>query len=175
MSSNLRLAAGGAVVALVALGLLGLPQILPPALADEQPGKILLGTMDGLLGKPIDVAGLIKYDIIMEPSVVTDVVRTRTVRKIGFGRTEFVEIVTTPSGVYSSDALASPHIQYPGVHKQRQGAPRGRLALWADGQGWAAHQAIDAGSFVSLIPFEGGQLLLGEDGNCLFVGKSAYC
>lgn len=175
MSTNLRRVAGGSIIGLLAAGMLALPAVLPPALAEEQPAKTLLGSMDELVPKRFDVGNLVKYDITMEPSVVTDVVSTRTVRKIGFGRTEFVEIVTTPSGVYSSDGLASPHIRYPGIHKEWKGTPEGRLALWTNGKGWTAFKEMNAGSFISIIPFEGGQLVLSDEGNCVFVGKAAYC
>ena len=42
-----------------------------------------------------------------------------TVRKIGYGQTSIVNIITTSSGVYSSDALTSPHVLYPGIHVEQ--------------------------------------------------------
>ena len=45
----------------------------------------------------------------------TDVQRTQIVKKIGFGQRTIVAIVTTPSGTYSSDAITSPYVRYPGI------------------------------------------------------------
>ena len=45
-----------------------------------------------------------------------DVQRTASVTKIEHGRKSNVSIVTTLSGTYSSDAITSPHVLYPGIH-----------------------------------------------------------
>lgn len=173
MSTTVRIVAGGALAALLA-GLLVFPY-LPQANADEEPDGTPLDAARQLWSPRFDPDNLAKYDFSVEPSVDELVVNTRTVRKIGYGRTQVVEIVTTPSGVYSSDGLASPHIRYPGIHKRWKGAPHGGLALWTDGNGWTAHKGIDAGSFVTLDAFDGGELLVTEEGGCVFVGKAAYC
>jgi hypothetical protein len=166
--------AGGAIAALL-VGLLVFPSLLPPAIADEEPAKALLSSMDELLPPRFDPDSLAKYDFTVEPGVSEAVIDTRTVRKIGYGRTQFVEIVTTPSGVYSSDGLASPYIRYPGIHKQWKGIPHGRLALWTKGKGWTAYNEVSAGSFVSISAFEGGELLTTEDGSCVLFDRAAYC
>lgn len=173
MSITTRIAAGGALAALLA-GLALVPQ-LPPARADEASAGAPSSTAGGLFSPSFDPDDLVKFDFMVEPGVSETLISTTTVRKIGFGRTRLIEIVTTPSGVYSSDGLASPHIRYPGIHKQWKDAPHGRLALWSDARGWEAHTAIDAGSFVTLVPFTGGAMLMTEDGGCLFVGAAAYC
>lgn len=175
MSDYLRYITGSSIVGLLAAGMLAVPNLLPPALADEEPAKTLLSTSDELWPPRFDTDNLVKYDLTIEPSVSTDVVKTRTVRKIGYGRTEFVEIVTTPTGTYSSDGLASPHIRYPGIHKELKRTFRGHIALWSGGDGWVAFKEIDAGSFVSITPFEGGQLVTSDEGNCVFVENAAYC
>lgn len=173
MSSYLRYIGGGAVIGALAAGLLAVPSLLPPVLADDAPAKTLLSAAGETWPPGFDTDNLVKYDYTIEPGVSTDVVKTRTVRKIGYGRTELVDIYTTPTGTYSSDGLSSPQIRYPGIRKDLKRAPWGRIALWADG--WTVFREIDAGSFVSVIPFEGGQLVTSEDGNCVFVGKAAYC
>ncbi|HVZ94602.1 MAG TPA: hypothetical protein VG797_08830 [Phycisphaerales bacterium] len=104
----------GAIGALTA-GLLVLPSWLPPAVAEEQPMKTLLSSANELMPIPFDTDSLAKYDITYDDSVSTDVVRTQTVKKIGYGAVETVTIVTTPSGTYSSDALTSPYVKYPGI------------------------------------------------------------
>lgn len=175
MSDFLRLASGGSIVGILTIGMLSIPSILPAAIAEEEPAKTMLSTMDELFPPPIDTRNLVKFDITIEPSVSTDIVNSRTVRKIGFGRTEFVSIVTTPTGTYSTDGLASPHMRYPGIHKEMERAPIGGLALWTGASGWAVFEEVDARSFVSIAPFKGGQLVLSDQGNCVFVGRSAYC
>jgi len=175
MSDYLRFITGGSIIGLLAAGMLAAPSLLPPALADEEPARTLLSTKDELWPPRFDTDILVKFDFTVEPSVSTDVVKTRTVRKIGYGRTEFVEIFTTPTGTYSSDGLASAHIRYPGIHKEPKRASLGQIALWSGGLGWVAFKEIDAGSFVTITPFEGGQLVTSDEGNCVFIGEAAYC
>jgi hypothetical protein len=175
MSDYLRFITGGSIVGLLAAGMLALPSLLPAALADEEPAKSALSSKDELWPPRFDTSKLVKFDFDIEPSVVTDVVSTQTVRKIGFGKTEFVEVITTPSGTYSTDGLTSSHIRYPGIHKELKRTSPGHIAFWSGSTGWVAFKAIDAGSFVSITPFAGGQLVTSDAGNCVFVGKSAYC
>lgn len=175
MSDYLRLITGGSIFGLLAAGMLSIPSILPAAIAEEEPAKTMLSAMDELFPPPIDTSNLVKFDITIEPSVSTDVAKTRTVRKIGFGRTEFVSIVTTSTGTYSTDGVASPYLRYPGIHKELKRRPVAGIALWSHRDGWAVFKEVDAGSFVSIAPFKGGQLVLSDQGNCVFVGRSAYC
>lgn len=72
----------------------------------------------------IDLANLVfmdgnAYSVTYEDTVSRTATATAVVRKIEYGRTSFVNIVTTSSGVYSSDAMTSPHIRYPGVHVEQ--------------------------------------------------------
>lgn len=55
------------------------------------------------------------YEVSFDASISDQVTSTGTVRKIGFGKETLVTIVTTPSGTYSTDGFASPHVLYPGV------------------------------------------------------------
>lgn len=175
MSDYLRILTGGSIIGLLAAGILAVPSILPPALADDEPARPLLSTADELFAPRFDTSNLVKYDFTIEPSVSTDVVKTRTVRKIGYGKTEFVEIFTTPGGTYSSDGLASPHIRYPGIHKQLKRSLDGHIAFWSGSRGWTVFKEIDAGSFLTITPFEGGKLITTEDGNCVVVELSVHC
>jgi hypothetical protein len=174
MSDYLRLITSGSILGLLAAGMLALPSLLPSALADEEPAKTLLSSMDELWPPRFDTDNLVKYDFTIEPSVSTDVVKTRTVRKIGYGRTEFVEIYTTPTGTYSSDGLASPHIRYPGIHKELKRSVIGEIALWSGG-GWQVVREMNAGSFVTITPFKGGKLITTEDGSCVVTKGAARC
>ena len=106
---------------------------------------------------------------------------TSTVSKVGFGRVTTVRITTTASGVYSSDAMISPHIRYPGVHVQRvrpQTADAGggsQLAYWSPGYGWIPSPPLAAGSFVLIAPFSGGVMLHSPEGSCALFEGMAIC
>ncbi len=77
----------------------------------------------------------------------------------------------TASGVYSTDGLASPHVQYPGIIKEPRPSPPAGLWFWT-GRQWVASVPVDADSFVTIMPLDGGTT---EDGNCVAVEDSVYC
>ena len=82
------------------------------------------------------------------PAVSRAVQNVQTIRKIGYGNVTTVSIVTTPSGVYSSDGLASPHVLYPGI-EAKPDARKGFATLFAlIGGAWTPFSAERAGSFV---------------------------
>ena len=110
------IALGGTIGALVA-GSLAAPQFMA-AVADEalEPVERVASTIDQLFGPgTIDSRAFVKYDIIVDDSVSTEIKSSRVVKKIAHGRTSTVEIVTTPTGTYSTDGLLSPHVRYPGI------------------------------------------------------------
>jgi hypothetical protein len=140
------LAAG--LIGLAVAGSFAVTSMLPAALADDEPWRTVLSTEEELL--PDDpLPAFFKPRWTIEPSVNTDVVKQQTVRKIGYGRTEFVDIVTTPTGTYSSDALASPYVRYPGIHDTETEAG-GVFAIW-DGSEWTSLDAGGARSFAVII------------------------
>ena len=150
--------------------------LLPVAIADELPARTLLGTADELWPQPIDVAGLVKPEFTVEPTVATEVLHSGTVRKIGYGRTSFVTIAETATGTYSSDGMASPHVRYPGIHRAAAGGDGPRpagLKLWT-GEAWLAVEG-GGGSFVALNGFPGGDLLTTGAGSCAVLGNAIYC
>jgi hypothetical protein len=165
----------GGLLGLLVAGALALPSMLPPALADE-PVRTMLKTGKELLpGDPLPE--FVKPDWEIESWVSTDVQSRQTVRKIGYGRTEFVDIVTTSTGTYSSDGLASTYIRYPGIHGTHLTADGGPalVGLWS-GRGWTLVRALDAKSFVTIVPIDGGKTFVHEDGACVFMkGGSVYC
>jgi hypothetical protein len=165
----------GTVIGALAAGMLAVPSLLPPAWADEPPMSTLLSTADELWPRPFDTSRLVKFDHIVEPSVSTEVLSSSTVRKIGYGRTEFVSIARTPTGTYSSDGLASPHVRYPGIHAtSREGRSIGEIRLWVGG-GWRVALPLEAGSFTAVTRFPGGRLLTTPRGQCAFVGDIVQC
>jgi hypothetical protein len=103
----------GALAGLVA-GAIAAPAFFPAAFAAE-PQKHLLDTTAEMFPKPFNPKSLKKFDIVVDDSVSTKPLRTEVVSKIGFGHRSLVAIVTTSSGTYSSDAIASPYVRYPGI------------------------------------------------------------
>ena len=103
----------GAVAGLIA-GAIAAPAFFPAAFAAE-PQKHLLDTASEIFPKAFDPSSLRKFDIVVDDSVSTKPLRTQVVSKIGFGRRSTVAIVTTSTGTYSSDAIASPYVRYPGI------------------------------------------------------------
>ncbi len=53
------------------------------------------------------------YQVNFDASVSTQVLSSNVIRKIEFG--SLVSVVSTPSGVYSTDGFASKNVLYPGV------------------------------------------------------------
>jgi hypothetical protein len=106
-------AISGGLAALIA-GALASPAFFPGAFADE-PQHSLVKTAGEIFPKAFDPSTLKKFDVTFDNSVSTKVSRTQIVHKIAFGQKSDVAIVTTPSGVYSSDALTSPYVRYPGI------------------------------------------------------------
>ncbi|MEO6395364.1 MAG: hypothetical protein ABIO40_05590 [Devosia sp.] len=146
MSDTLRAIAICGLVGACAAGLLALPAFLPSAMANEQPLKTLLSAKDELFPKLFDPRTLAKYDVVLDPSVSTDVLSTQTVKKIGFGQVTIVTIIKTPTGTYSSDAVTSPYVQYPGIEVSRKSWARQFEDLGITG--WAPAYS---GSFVVLL------------------------
>lgn len=133
-------AAAGAVFA----GGLAAPNVL--AQATTEPLRSAGKTAEDLFPAPFDASKLRKYAITLDDSVSTDVLSRRTVTKISFGRKSVVSIVTTPSGTYSSDAITSPNIRYPGIEV----GPRRWGDVWAVRDAEALPVSITIGSFTYL-------------------------
>lgn len=180
-SQTLRSIVLGGLIGVVVSGGLALPTILPPAMAQDEPMRTIVETMEPReTPKVIDGEAFVKPDWTMadgdvvEPWVSTDAISYSTVRKVSFGRTEFVQIATTSTGVYSSDALESAHVRYPGIHDgQSDGAAIGTIEIW-DG-GWKIIRPLSAGSFVSVLPFKGGRLLMLDGNVCVRTRYGLSC
>ena len=162
---NFRVAAAMAIGFGGVAFLFALPTLLPPALANEEPARTLLSSASEIFPPPFDFGGLAKYTYDVAPSVSTEALKESTIKKIGYGNTEFVHVLQTPSGTYSSDALQSPYVEYPGIIKKRVGGSAG-LAFWSNGH-WVMQKTLSAGSFVTITKFDGGQLVVTDDGMCV--------
>lgn len=107
------------------------------------------------LPSTIDFSKLLRIgddqSIALASTVSTDVKKVSTIRKIGYGRETIVRIVTSASGTYSTDGLASPYVRYPGVTVSRAvvGNTSGYATLNGD-SAWHKLTFPDAGSFVTI-------------------------
>ncbi len=86
------------------------------------------------------------------PTVSRDVLNVSTIRKIGYGHVSNIDIVTTPSGVYSSDGVASTHVLYPGVESSPSAKSGMGMILALVGGGWMPLHFVQGGSFTYFGP-----------------------
>ena len=151
------------------------PQVLASDTAQavaEVPMAVLDKTVRDFLPPAVDTDALLKWDFVADPGIAREPIRQSTVTKIAFGRVVTVDVVETASGIYSSDAMVDPHIRYPGITRTRKAAQR--LAVW-DGFGWAESGAMSAGSFLTITPFDGGNLVVSDDGMCVVRRSGSDC
>ncbi|MEO8756739.1 MAG: hypothetical protein ABI398_03145 [Devosia sp.] len=140
-------AISGSLAALVGLAMVS-PALFPAAFANE-PQSRLLKTAKDIFPSPFDPKKLRKYDVVFDASVSTEVQRTQIVRKIAFGQKSTVLIVTTPSGTYSSDALTSPYVRYPGIDvTPRQAGHDFSFSAFSSRFGTGTSSRISSGSFI---------------------------
>lgn len=147
MRVEFRTVAISAVAALAIAGGLASPVLFPQAFANE-PQHQLVRTAKDIFPPPFDPSKLKKFDIELADTVSTEPLRTQYVKKIAFGRPTTVTIITTSSGTYSSDAITSPHVLYPGIDVARKhGGARFHLATSSTPRGTFTWTVISSGSF----------------------------
>ena len=115
------------------------------------------------------------FAIGTEPSVSLEPLSSATVRKIGYGWTTFVNVVTTSSGTYSTDGLISPHVRYPGVYTERLNLhflPFAGIYGWSRLTGWTAIPLFAANSFGYLDTSEPAR---SEQGVCIADTETGGC
>ncbi|HHG89221.1 MAG TPA: hypothetical protein ENJ90_01905 [Devosia sp.] len=73
------------------------------------------------------------YSVSFDPGVSSEVLSSALVQKIAFGKESWVSIATTTSGTYSTDALASNNVLYPGVTVSQLAGSGGSGVLTGNG------------------------------------------
>jgi hypothetical protein len=126
----------GAVCA-TAIAAIG-PGMVIEAFADESPVGI-------------DPSSLVRfedrdYNVDYDDWVATDPLSTVRVKKVEAGRVSYVTITTTATGTYSTDAMFSRHVQYPGISVEQIEPSRNRFSYWTNGE-WSSFSTVNAGSF----------------------------
>lgn len=163
----------GGAIGIGGVLMLSMPNILPAAIAEEEPGRTLFSTPDELWPPAFNPDRLMRWSYYVQPGVSIDPLKETVVRKIAFGRSSFVNVMQTESGVYSTDGLASPNIQYPGIVKQPRREAKAGVWFWGDNR-WVAAAPFSAGSFAAITPLNGA-VLPTEPGNCIAAGERVYC
>jgi len=171
---SLRLLISLSTAFVVGAGVFAVPAI--PAIAQESASTHLASADDG--------DGFVRFEQPGREATFStvrnrDVVSRAAVTKIGFGKTSTVDILTTPAGSYSSDAVFSPNVRYPGVNiRPTQSASNagGLLSFWQRGLGWISMPLSGANSFVLLTrPSKDSKLITTEEGNCFVNGNGVFC
>jgi acetyl esterase/lipase len=144
----------GALSGTAATMVFALPSLIPLAWAHEQPISTLQTAKHQALKLFDRDNDLFKPQWSTEPSVSQEVASSYEIRKIEAGKTSFVQVVNTPSGVYSSDALDSPHVRYPGIHRDKD--REFDAIAYLSGGGWIGIKLRDADSFRALVPMPSG-------------------
>ncbi len=172
----------GALAGTAAAGGLALIPVLPAAFAQsvsDLSAPALIPSPPR--GTAIDPDTLVRfkdrdYSVTYEDWVDTTPLERVTVRKIAFGKMTTVTVTSTDSATFSSEALFSPHIRYPGVTVTP--VPRAgdgiAVAYWSDG--WVATTLLDAQSFIYVAPGPLGDGVLTTDRRtCTFGANYAQC
>lgn len=122
------------------------------ALAAIGPGVIVQAFGDDNVINGIDPSRLVRYEerdyvVDYDDWVATDPLSTTRVKKVEAGKVSYVTITTTATGTYSTDAMFSPHVQYPGI--QVAPAPDdtyNRFSYWGGGS-WLSFGSRGGNSF----------------------------
>ena len=147
----------GAALGTGIAGALTIPMWIPAVMASEPVQVITEAAQTAMTPAPLFEAddfvkmtdGDVRYTARADGTVSTEVSGTQTVKKIGFGEVSTVTIVTTPTGVYSSDAIFSPNVRYPGISVTAEPTFAGVLRDLEKIEGLSV--PIYDGSFVVLI------------------------
>lgn len=121
------------------------------AIAAIGPGMVLQAFGDEMAINGVDAASLVKYEdreyaVDYDDWVATDPLSTTRVKKVEAGRVSYVTITTTATGTYSTDAMFSNHVQYPGISVEPAEPNRNFFRFWTNGR-WSAFSTGTAGSF----------------------------
>lgn len=128
--------------------------------------------------QPIDFSNLIrigddKFEASYSGQFSDEVESVRTVRKIGFGKVEEVSIVTTASGTYSTDGLATRRVRYPDIDTRRADPEGLTGATWDRHFGWMPSSFAAAHSIVTFGGIKGGGYFKSGNGSTCFRTRGA--
>lgn len=116
------------------------------------PGMVLEALADEFAPSGVDAASLVKFEghdyvVDYDDWVATDPLTAVRVKKVEAGKVSYVTITTTASGTYSTDAMFSNHVQYPGISVTDAEPGRNFFRYWTNGR-WSSFSTGTAGSFI---------------------------
>ncbi len=116
------------------------------------------------------------YDVQYEDWVDTTPITKSRIKKVEFGRTSYVDITTTATGTYSTDAMFSDHIQYPGieVNEVPWHTASAISVLGLGGRHWVALRLARGNSYVH-IRSRGHTTISGNGVTCFFSRLTTSC
>lgn len=129
------------------------------ALAASGPGWVGKAFADEFAGPSIDPSRLVRfrdvaYTVDYDASVSTEALASARVKKVEAGKVSYVDITTTATGVYSSEAMFSPHVKYPGIEVDRAPYPynegTNRFSYWSNGS-WTSFSTTPGHSYFYMV------------------------
>ena len=149
-----QLVLGVAVTAAVS-GLLTSPLWLRSAMATDVVTDVAEATEQvQTIAPALDLSNLVKFEgreyaVSYEDGAVSEPLSVTRIKKVEYGQVSYVDVATTVSGTYSSEALFSPHVKYPGILVVPTGEPEAEFhfSSWSATEGWTAMSVTPAGSF----------------------------
>lgn len=125
------------------------------ALAFTGPGMVIDTVADEFIDRVVpqgfDTSNLVRFEgkrylVEADAGVATEPLSTVRVKKVEGGQVSYVTISTTASGTYSTDALFSNHVQYPGIEvTELPRYPRNQFSYWSGGH-WYRFSSSSANS-----------------------------
>lgn len=149
--------------------------ISAPAIAQEQQAE-----------EPFEFGDFLRiddklYQLSFDDDIDRTARSTQTITKIGYGHESEVLVVTTSTGTYSSDSLASPNVLYPGVSATERSAYAAagasqRGPWWSMPVGPARVYLPGTPSFIHVVPTaDGGQAIVSNDLSCTVTRSTVIC
>ena len=126
--------------------------ICATGLAAIGPGMIFEAFADEFAPTGVDAASLVKYEdreyvVDYDDWAATDPLSTVRVKKVEAGKVSYVTITTTATGTYSTDAMFSNHVQYPGISVEEAPSDTyNRFSYW-NGRSWLSFGTRNGNSF----------------------------
>ena len=154
------------VVCATGVAMIG-PGAVVSVLADEAPAGIDASRLVKFEGRD--------YDVQYDDWVATEPTAKSRIKKIEFGRVSYVDITTTETGTYSTDALFSDHVQYPGITVDEVPSQMASaVSVIGLGGNWVVLPLARGNSFVH-IRSENHATLSGNGLNCVFTRYTTTC
>jgi hypothetical protein len=128
----------------------------------------------------IDPDGLVKfegsaYDVQYEDWVETTPTSKSRIKKVEFGRVSYVDITTTATGTYSTDAMFSDNIQYPGIEvNDVPSRYASAISVLGIGRHWTALRLARGNSFVH-IRGRNHSTFISNGVTCVFTRHTGSC